>query len=538
MTAKSVRCSYFKNFSINLPLIVLYFGLFSVFMMVMPKYMDDYRFIYALRPWLEAQGIVIPKQWPDLIHYPFPWDRIIEIWRYGYEIDNTRFGNLAVVIILMLPKWFGSGIMMILWTAAALKGLSLIGVDWRRSALMPVAFLLFTLLMPWHNHFACLDYQFNYIPATFFAVLLLGQLNRCARGGRRGFVIFLYALLAGGWHEGISIPLLAGLLALMIRFRRSRNKKFMIAVLGIVAGLLWIFLSPGQLGRAEYAQLLAGRYTPGYLVSVIGAIWPFLLLLGAVVGAVAIRRGCLRKMADDPRWVFILAGGLMSVVLVLVAYAAPRVGWWSSFSAIYGFIYGLRRVAPRFWQAYTRRNLLLCVPLLILVYVNLVMVDIYGCEVARRYRYGLERYVAAPHKSIFMKVTDMRSVPWICFGLPEPGALVEGVWGASFYYSNDSSAPLAFIPEELRHVTAASGKSIGGSGGLREYRGVFFREYDGTTRIAYDVEYDNGRRQKLCRESDFVSEADGRRYVYVHIYESIIDKLFGHQKHKIDVSGN
>ena len=97
--------------------------------------------------------------------------------------------------------------MTILLMVAFRATLAISGIDWRRSALVPLLVVLMAAVLPWRDGLTELVFQLNYIPGTAFTMLLLVWLRkRQAYGAAVCMAAFAFGLLAGGWHGGIGLP--------------------------------------------------------------------------------------------------------------------------------------------------------------------------------------------------------------------------------------------------------------------------------------------------------------------------------------------
>lgn len=92
--------------------------------------------------------------------------------------DNIRLGNLLILFFLLLPKWVGSSIMTLLWVYGVMDALKLSGIDWYKSALVPLALFLWTFGILWSENYGVMDYQFNYLFSLAVAMWLLRFLER------------------------------------------------------------------------------------------------------------------------------------------------------------------------------------------------------------------------------------------------------------------------------------------------------------------------------------------------------------------------
>lgn len=60
----------------NMLWILLYMVGFGVFIIGMPKYIDDYWYMAPLKPWFDSQGIINPDKGGNIIEAGIPWSEI------------------------------------------------------------------------------------------------------------------------------------------------------------------------------------------------------------------------------------------------------------------------------------------------------------------------------------------------------------------------------------------------------------------------------------------------------------------------------
>ena len=195
--------------------ILLFLVGMGFFFIGMPKYYDDYWYMWHLYPWFETQGILYPENGGNIFSAGIPWQGIFDTWVEHYNEDNIRLPNMLVPVFLLFPKWIGSGLMVLLsgWTIVLVLKVS--NIDWHKSPLVPPVIFYWMFMMPWRDYFGALDYQFNYILSSWVALILLTFLHpdgRCAGKSEWNLKcagVFLLAFITGICHEGIGVPFAA-----------------------------------------------------------------------------------------------------------------------------------------------------------------------------------------------------------------------------------------------------------------------------------------------------------------------------------------
>lgn len=521
---------YFNYFLLGFFIIVL-----GIFLMMMPKHTDDYNFMYFLEPWFASQGIDVPENGGSFLKAGFPWKELVDSWQNRFYKDNSRLGNMLVIIFLCLPKWLGSGVALLCWTYAMIATLRMLNIDIRRSALVAVAVILWGFFMPWRNYMSSMVYQFNYLLATFINVIMLQMLcNRNLRGTLALAGFGIVSFLAGAWQEAFSIPILCGLGLLYICFRECRNKKMLICCICIILGIVWILISPGHRRRAGGAiPEFLDRISLMYLIKAGMTTLIYWAYVGMVIFGIVKNKIKIYGAGADKLNIFLLSSGFVSCLLVFIIDSDARVGWWSTFAGIAGIITLCRKYRPALAHAYPEKAIIFLTPLLLLLAVHFITVDYYVFKIRDLYLNGLYQYTKNPNGQIFSKIYDRNNIPLICGNMPDMIIFTSGNTHPAKYYRRDSSQKyMSFIPEELRYADISKGSAIPGSMNLRRYNGRYFRLLEDTTGYVYNLypahfDYGHGPVTHLVNGYQFTSQSDGRTYEYIYIHENLIEnKLF------------
>lgn len=147
---------------------------FGVFFIGMPKYTDDYWYMMHLRPWFESQDIIYPEDGGNILRGGIPFREIWATWSEHYGNDNIRFGNLLAPILLIFPKWIGSGFTLVCLGIAVIGGFVLADINWRKSPFVPIGLCMWMFLLPWYDGMGSLVFQLNYAftPAVIIVFLI------------------------------------------------------------------------------------------------------------------------------------------------------------------------------------------------------------------------------------------------------------------------------------------------------------------------------------------------------------------------------
>lgn len=108
----------------------------------------------------------------------------------------------------------------------------------------------------------------NYLWPTVLALVLLSLFEKNSNT-IGGLLCFLFALFSGWFQEGISIPFIATLWVLFVFYKRYRNRKNLLILLGYTLGTCLIVFSPGTLHRLSTNEI---PHTGGFLFVVCSKI--------------------------------------------------------------------------------------------------------------------------------------------------------------------------------------------------------------------------------------------------------------------------
>lgn len=99
-------------------------------------------------------------------------------------------------------------------------------------------------------------------------------------------LIFIFGLIVGAWHEGFTFPVLVGFMAVFIAKKEYRSPKYVVAMVALGIGLLFLMSFPSvflRIGReTEYKSFAAIELVrtflkhplvPVFVVGLIAYIW-------------------------------------------------------------------------------------------------------------------------------------------------------------------------------------------------------------------------------------------------------------------------
>lgn len=499
----------------------LYLVGLGIFLVFMPKYNDDFWYATPLREWFAAIGCSgLECGMRDVATHGVPFRAIAEVWREHCVTDNARLCNLVVPFFLILPKWVGSLLALGAWAVVMRVSLRLAGVDMRRSPVVMAALILWSFAMAWQQHMGSLVYQFNYLIGSGVIMWYILFALETGDSFHRLVLLFLAGTVAGAWHEGFSLPTVAGLAVVMLVFKRCRRKNLAVAMAGLLCGAAILMLAPAgqeRLGR----ELLHGMSLSRGMLRLIAGHPAFLLFMAMWVAGLE-RRG--RKVVT-PLMVFIIAGSVAILAVQLLTTGERRVGWWADMMSVVGvsaLLEEMRRpggpaVRRMLQAAYIAGGVAVC--------AHWAAVDAYTLGIRKTFAEILDRHVRRGQRVVFSDIPVFGDIPAICAGIPDVGLYISPYtlpYLDRYYHGDNKEDYLTVIPSALRHVSAEAGEEVPGGSGMRRLGGLFFMKANtpGTPERKereMTVTMTTGLRTSavfIC--SPFVSERDGCEYNFCY----------------------
>lgn len=507
--------------------LLLLFGFFAFFFIASPATSDDWWFKSQLRPWFEAQGLRDPSDGGNTFRNGIPWDIIVETWQYHFRIDNVRLGNIIVVILMILPRWIGTSISALSFIAVVMCGFRIAHVDWRKSAWIPLAVLLWTFMFPIQDRFTSVVFQVNYVwgsgLAMLFAMLLLKESKK-----RKDICLLAFlGFVTGMWNEGFGVPLLGCVCALIVFLPRWRTRGNLLIALMLLSAFFVLLTSGGKLavklsgGREIIADAFAERWK--YLL-VYSSYW-----VAAAAGAIiaAARRHQVVKMVSSPLFIVNCVAGLVCTVIMMFSFIQWRVGCCSLILTTAFVIYVLCYFYPLKWGAKGRGKYVFGILCLSVSFVHLTFVDAELWKYRKVWHKAITQFTSDPHSVLWGDIVSPTRSPWICWVRPDIMFFTHSQSWATEYYLHplggdpgwSRNTAFAVIPESLKDFTLSKGRKLGGDGGYYEYEGWLVRAAlpDEPKGLYVDVLVSAaGKTQnRLCYRVKFRSQADGRYYMVV-----------------------
>lgn len=503
----------------------LYMAGFMCFFTFMPKCSDDYWYMMFLRPWYAAQGIIDPENGGNIFKAGIPFDAIWDTWRNHYETDNVRLGNLLAPVLLMFPKWFGSGLMAIVWLFTTIEIFRVAGIEMRNKLGVGLALVFLYFCLPWRVRMGALDYQLNYIPVSAL-VLWLFLLLRKLRGSQHGLgKVLVLAVLAGFWHEGMAFVAFWGLVALIAVDRRYRNLPTIAAAATLLVCILLLISVPGMQNRMTWAIRIQQMISdPGTMMWTARTSKSFLILQLLTLIITVSRE---RKMIWSDTWFVMLETcSLAGFGLMMSVSGTADVSWPCSFFSIVCLLYLVNKVIPRGREAFKIAGYVLLVPALCLMYASML----FSAREALDMRREMKAIVRHAHENAptgecpyFGARHESQDFPLLCFSMPENAFSAHCTrYIYDFFTGENARTNVVVIPECLRYVDSGLSSPVAGGSPVRVFERELYVAADSVgpleknTQMWMPIDFGKGYVIAPVDLEIFVSEGDGQTYLLIN----------------------
>lgn len=460
-------------------LLSLYALLIGFFLIGMPRYHDDWHYMWPYREAYptDADGAATPCL-SELTfgNTPLPLDATARSWAQHRNFENGRLANFWVSPALALPKWIGSGAAWLawLWGAWALVSLSVHG-GIRRLQLSATALLvaMLTWFMPWQEHLGSMTFQFNYLIGTAWVMLLLIMVWRGAQGWPYALLTGVAGYVAGAWQEALSLPVGVGLAVALCISSRLRTRKGIAALAGLLLGWRLLWRAPGLQMRlnavSESVDFPAFEYS---LIAWAVIAAPYLMALVCVAAAL-LKKERRKGLLTDPWFLFLLTSGAVSVLLPLFTEFMMRVAWWADFASIGIILHLIPHLRkPALKVSFTYVSLLLAAASII----RLISADLLALDYRRAYTQALAEWISTGETGVQPHGEGLAEI--LSAGMPDPRFFSYAAGTATPYFRQTPGEwyykggirhhrPFFLLPADLAAICLEQTQAIPGGSGIR-----------------------------------------------------------------------
>lgn len=516
-----------KYFYWNYLWLILFAAGFGIFLMVMPKCADDFWFLVEMKWWFDQQGLWNPDDGGNPFRYGIPWQSLLETIRLHIEIDNSRFCNMVGPFMLLFPKWFGSFFSWIALLFSVGVCMRLACIDIKKSRLVRLCIGLWTLTFPWYEIMGSLIFQYNFIVSGALGLGLVFWLRRGVKGYIVKILFIIYCFVTAFWHEGFTVPLFLSFLVVFICFRQYCKTWSVIAFIILGIGIAWHISGAVNLYQIHQhnTEISLNRLLKTLYYQ--RSIWVALTVSAIYI----VKRGC-RKFFANPIVVFMLVGGIVSFGQSYFTEVS-RAAWWADIASVVITLVLLKELEI-FSFGYEGLRGWLSGIILICSFVEIVALDVHAVLLKKEFPVKLKNYLSQPEKSQFSKLVDY---PWYSLPFTQiiPVNYSKYAECIEYYYRlhNYKGKQMQLLPEGLRNISQKDCEILDGGLGYLKYDRYVIMETDSVNRYLTPllrVDYGWFTKDRYLKCIPFVSEADGRRYVYVQPYNGATEYEIGNIK--------
>lgn len=505
-----------NNASVIVVTLIMIMGItFSLLFYFTPALSDDLEY---LLPYKNSLGEI-----------SFSFNTFLEQFIQEWHENNIRLVNMLFPIMATtLPRWIIcalSGVMVVIFLTLVIK-LSNISLSRILPATIMVAMIV--LILPWWDSIAVMDYAFNYVWGSAIGLSFVYVFfNKKSKQDNLFFPLIL-SLFTGLTHEGLSIPLVCGLLMYIVFNIRQVSKKQWLMLLLLVIGLMLLMTAEGKTARSE------PTFNRSLNTWIFRLVYhnPMLIIL-CFVAIIAWWRNGIKFIAEilhKPLLCYIIASIIVYLISVSV-FLTARVAWYGTlFSIIAIFnIWNDYIAKDKFGVSYKAG--LYSIIIAIILIAHMVVTDVYAYKVREQTRYITKEYVKEPEKTIYYDFIDEQTVPIFALGKVKASNWTYD-WELkcfSRYYGNENQ-PIKVVPVSVLDFDESKAVKLKGNNPFYIYKNhvmasvasikendVFMLDfYALTDRIAYP------------HKVRFTAE-NGKEYYYCYIFfyelQYYIDRL-------------
>lgn len=385
---------------------------------------------------------------------PLPYLRFVA---HHYLDVNGRMANLLAPFWLSIaPRWMLDLTNGLICGAFYVAVLVMSGVARRGFAtakLLVTALLLFTF--PWWDSFMLFDVMFNYVWSSTFVLIVLWMLLRGVTTVRWRWLIWIFAAFAASMHEGIGIPVTAGLMAWLWLTGSWRNltETQRGTIISFIIGAVFVFVSPGIWNR--FVSISGDSHIipndPMWLLVLKSDFYVLILLV--VIGIEVLRDRRRLVSAARSSWSIFVVSAVVSACFSAVSGIVGRSGWFASLMALIALAQWVRM---RGWHINRALGAVISTVLSVIIPVHLVAVDDMQSKMNKELGLALAQYSHKPDEPVYMDYHPWDAGMWITLakvrGVPEcyESYILKQY---AMQYASENASLMVVLPREVENIS-------------------------------------------------------------------------------------
>ncbi len=326
----------------------------------------------------------------------------------------ARLGNHLLTLSNLLPGWLTRTLLGLALACVFMLGACCAGgrAVWRAPGFVAVLWLTLWIVLPLNDSMAASAYGFNYFVPSALALTMVLLWQHEPLRGRWAWVPWVVALLAGCSHEGVALPLSAGLL-LSRQFWGPRPWIYRGQWLLLTAMALAFLFSPGTMYRIDQSYEVEHGDVRYLIVHISLESYGLYLTLLAML-MVAWKRGWQHVwpwIRENMVCIVVMA---LSLALAYWIWGRGRVLWFSTLFGTMPFFRTLWCLFP-WWR---KRHLALAIVTFAALAVSVASVAMV------QHRYSQETLIVrdlamhSPNNIVYHDMIPLQEIPWWTLDIP------------------------------------------------------------------------------------------------------------------------
>lgn len=296
--------------------------------------------------WYQSNSVGIPGTWD---YFLSTLHNCVDHWNW----DTGRLCNtVSAPFLSLFPRVVYAIITAGLIFFVYFIGIKLTQLNW---VSLKSAFWMFIVayVIPWHDFMFTIVYSINYIWGTALGLALfyLYVYGVKSRSIIFYILLFIFSTIVGWWHEGLSFPLLCGLIVYQLFVNKKLSNQHVVILVGLFFGLVIIASMPAfwMMTEDRTSNLIKSVWWES-MVNIVAYNFVFYLYAIMLI-CVSINKQIRKKIFNNRKsralHFCLLTFGIISTIVYFKYYNGPRTGLFSQIFCGLGVIMIFRELNYR-----------------------------------------------------------------------------------------------------------------------------------------------------------------------------------------------
>ncbi|MBP3299388.1 MAG: hypothetical protein J6L73_06900 [Muribaculaceae bacterium] len=319
--------------------VLMFTAAFGAWMLAAPPMVDDWIYVHG-------RGTDFQAFWGCREGYNESLGDALASCAHHYVHSNGRLADKLLILFSMLPQWAGRGLCVIALAVMVFSLLRLAsppGYALRSPLRAALTIVCLLALPPWHQMFAAIAVQFNYILTAAMVLPLCIAFLQSRRIPEAATAV--WGIAAGMMHEGLSLPVIGAMVwVFLCKGGLTRQRKSIF--LWFLVGSAVMLVAPGTLERSSHAgwSIFDTYFLRNMLVSIPA------LAVAFAAGCLAICRGwrskVWRSVSPTGSTAFCLATTAGCLLVAAIVGMLYRTLWFGSIMLIPPIVRAVAQAVP------------------------------------------------------------------------------------------------------------------------------------------------------------------------------------------------